>query len=601
MTTSQPLAPFTEQPAANDVLSRRSGWVLLGATSFSAVLLYLCYFPMAWGFLGWIALVPFLLLVRSDARPRALYLCAWWGGIAFYVPILQWLRVADPRMYFTWIGLSLYCSLYWPLALWLVRRLEHTTRLPLLVTVPLVWIPLEYLRAHFGGGFAWYMLGYTQHAFLPLIQVADLAGAYAVSLLVAMVNVIALEWLSRLRGIRQVVRISPESRLPGRPALVAQSALVLALFTAYFAYGSWRLDQVPDEPGPRVALIQGNVPQQIRNGVGSTSDEPHKSPAQVMRDHYAELGDLASQFYPHADLLVWPETSWPDDWEEVGGYTVDQVRGSHQFTTMVRQKRWGSHVLMGMNARVWPNETDMGQRYNSAVLVGPTGQYLGRYDKMHRVPFGEYVPFRESLPWMNHLAPYDFDYSVSPGEQFTRLPLGKYTFGVIICYEATDPQLAREYVNPAQGAPVDFLINISNDGWFDGTSEHEEHLAVSRFRAIEARRSLTRSVNMGISALIDSNGRVLAPQRISRQGDVTIWEVDPALGAVAELPLARWHEFKKVRGVMLAVVPLDTRTSLYARCGDWLPGGGGILLGVALVFGGIRTRWQARKAAPRAV
>src|SRR5262249_38797935 len=139
------------------------------------------------------------------------------------------------------------------------------------------------------------------------------------------------------------------------------------------------------------------------------------------------------------------------------------------------------------------------------------GQAAGRYDKIHRVPWGEYVPLRDWLPFLNVFAPYDFDYSIAPGDGFPRFSLGKHRFGVVICYEDSDPSLARQYIGPEESESADFLINISNDGWFMGTSEHEEDLAICRFRAVECRRAVARSVNMGISALIDSNGRVRWP------------------------------------------------------------------------------------------
>ncbi len=186
---------------------------------------------------------------------------------------------------------------------------------------------------------------------------------------------------------------------------------------------------------------------------------------------------------------------------------------------------------------------------------------------MHRVPFGEYVPLRDWLPWMNTLAPYDFDYSISAGREFTRFPLGPYHFGVVICYEDTDPDLARQYVRPDENQPtVDFLVNISNDGWFIGTSEHEEHLAICRFRAVESRRAVARAVNMGISAVIDGNGRIVA------------------------LPGADWERSKKVEAVLTGVVPIDRRTSLYARLGDWVPWGCWAGIVVGLVVPGLRRR-----------
>src|SRR5207249_6450425 len=117
-----------------------------------------------------------------------------------------------------------------------------------------------------------------------------------------------------------------------------------------------------------------------------------------------------------------------------------------------------------------------------------------------------------------------------------------FYFGVMICYEDSDACLARQYNRAgADGPAADFLINISNDGWFDGTSEHEEHLAICRFRAVEARRSVARAVNMGISAVIDGNGSVVV------------------------LPGSSWEESKKIEKILKAAIPIDRRASLYAR------------------------------------
>src|SRR5262249_12292152 len=152
-------------------------------------------------------------------------------------------------------------------------------------------------------------------------------------------------------------------------------------------------------------------------------------------------------------------------------------------------ERWKTNVLVGLNTSA-PGTAGKLVRHNSAVLVGRAGQAVARYDKIHRVPFGEYVPLRDWLPFMNAFAPYDFDYSITPGEGHTRFPLGESaagrpcTFGVAICYEDTDPDTVRPYGGGGGRPAADFVLNISNDGWFDGTSEHEEHLAVCRFRAV---------------------------------------------------------------------------------------------------------------------
>jgi apolipoprotein N-acyltransferase len=242
-------------------------------------------------------------------------------------------------------------------------------------------------------------------------------------------------------------------------------------------------------------------------------------------------------------------------------------------------KWWKTNILVGLNTH-YTVEDQTRTRFNSALLIDANGRPVGRYDKIHLVPYGEYVPFRSWLPFMNSLSPYDYDYSMTAGAQYTRFPLGDKFFGVVICYEDTDSSLARQYVQAGGQGPVDLLVNITNDGWFDGTSEHEEHLAVSRFRAVETRRSLARAVNMGISAVIDGSGRVLAPQLVQKKDHRSRWKLPP--GTSAALPTNRWAEFKKNELVLLASIPIDRRRSLYARWGDWLPWSCWLFLGGAI-------------------
>jgi apolipoprotein N-acyltransferase len=545
--------------------------------------MYLCHFPVAWGFLGWVALVPLLCLVRAPARTRRLYWTAYLSGLCFYLPVVQWMRVADERMYVTWIILSFYCALYFPLALFLVRQLDRRSRLPLALTLPVVWVVLDYFRANFpfycvvDGGFPWYLLGYGQFRFLTLIQIADVTGVHGVTFLVAAVNALVFEWLYRVPALRRLIGLPAPAEggvQPGRaPALAFQSALALLAFAACLAYGSWRLGQGHFEPGPRVALLQTNVPQQIRN---DPAKEAREKAAGAVFSNGKNLHPLAVARRP--ELIVWPETSWGlGEWDEVPPELAEGRLTSDQREIVAMAVAARTYLLLGLNANVWTDDKHH-TRYNSAQLVGPDGKPAGRYSKIHRVPFGEYIPLKGTF--MDKLAPYDFDYSIDSGEGQPRLPLGKYRFGVVICYEDTDHRLARGYVNPAKGDKVDFVINISNDGWFDGTSEHEEHLAICRFRAIECRRSVARSVNMGISAVIDGNGRVLAPEVVGEADGAKLWKVGPD---APELPVGRWHEFKKVPGVLFATIPLDDRSSFYARWGDWLVALCGVVLVVSLI------------------
>jgi apolipoprotein N-acyltransferase len=564
-------------------LRAKSGYRTLLLALTTGGLLWLCYFPVAWGWLAWLALVPLLALVRSSARPWVIYLSAWAGGLVFCWPVMQWMRVADPRMYFTWFFLATYCSLYFPLALYLIRRLDRRTSLPLVLTVPIVWTALELLRSTFGTGFSWYLLGHTQHDFLPMIQIADLTGAYGVTYLVAAVNAFVFEILWSRRWFRAWLSGPEASPRWGRIGLLAQGLAVLLALAGTAGYGFWRLGQDHLKPGPRLALVQGNLDQRIKNASAFAEDA-----ARQVVGHFIELSDLAARYQP--DLIVWPETSYPQDWmQNADGTPTEHSRETaHRMAT-----RWGTNLLVGING-VDLDEDDRQHRYNSAVLIQRNGTAAGRYDKIHRVPFGEYVPLRDWLPWMNYFAPYDFDYSVWPGRRYTRFTVAnsaterRFTFGVLICYEDTDADVARPYGGGDGEPPADFLINISNDGWFDGSSEHDEHLAVCRFRAVECRRSVARSVNMGISAVIDSNGRVLQSFEFVQPGaktdlDKQFWTKVRYRGSL-DLPVSRWHEYKKVSGVLLAVVPIDDRSSFYARWGDWLPWMCWMVIGGAFAF-----------------
>jgi apolipoprotein N-acyltransferase len=544
----------------------------------SGVLLYCAYFPLNLGFMAWIALIPLLSLVRANARPSRIYLAAFVGGLVCYGPAIQWMRVAHPAMYAAWMVLAVYCSLAQVLAIWLVRKLDRVG-LPLWLAVPVVWVSVEYFRSHFPTGytwlewvglrhpigFGWYMLGHTQHDWLSLIQVADLGGVYAVTFLVALVNGTVWHTVELLPRVRAWLRLpEPAHRASRRPGLVAITLLVGSM-----VYGLLRVNHEPFPAGPQVALVQGNLAQDLKNMRGD-----------VMAKHFGELAVQAARppaGVPRPDLVIWPETSYVVPWFDAPAgmpfrdLPDDFKKGYNGSRLAIREDMYyfQTRTLFGLNALVWDGEERW--RYNSALLVESTGEAVARYDKIHLVPWGEYVPLKETFPFLKMFTPYEGDYSCKPGELWTRFPVpagGRtFHFACLICYEDTDATLARTYVRPGADG-VDFLVNISNDGWFDGTAEHEQHLAIARFRSVETRRSLVRAVNMGVSAIVDPDGRVIA------------------------LPGDSWATSKKVEGIVRGAVPIDTRTTLYARLGDWLP-----LVGWLVVFGGFVRGFARRRPA----
>lgn len=541
-------------------------------------LLWAAFFPLNLGPLAFIALVPWLTLVRAPVVGKRLYFAGYLGGVAFFLPATQWFRVAHPMMYFSWLGLTLACPLFWLLGLFLLRRIDRLKLVPLTVSVPVVWVALEYARAHFPTGFpflqhvglyqmigfGWYFLGYTQHEFTALTQVADLGGVYAVSFIVAAVNGALAERVLQLEAVRRWLRWEPAH------AMHSRSKWLGGLIAAAVLYGILQLNHAPFATGPRVAAIQASIAQ---------DDKMDDAGGLFMR--YNRLSVQASQ---DADLVVWPETCYPFGWFAPGAQKISMPEEFQKLiddrTAIVKRIAagepirgatpdgpWRSQVLLGLNS--YEYDTARGEvPANTAMLFDTEGNPHGRYDKMHLVPFGEYVPLRETFPWIQFFAPYKHDYSCRPGEAWTRFRMttrdGKpFTFGCLICYEDTDPYMARQYVAREN---VDFLVNISNDGWFNGTEEHEEHVAICRFRAIEARKSVVRAVNMGISCVIDPDGRVIA------------------------LPGDSWSGSKKMDGIAVANVPLDTRASQFARFGDWLPA----FCWLLLVLGHLKSMWGRR-------
>jgi apolipoprotein N-acyltransferase len=450
--------------------------VLLPAVA-SGVLLWTAFFPLDLGPVAFVALVPFLTLVRAEnVGPARRYLSAFAGGLVFYLLALKWIRVAHPMMeLFAWPGLSVYCALYWPLALVLLRKLDRLG-LPLAVTFPVVWVALEYVRAHFPTGFSflaavhlhqligfgWYFLGYTQHHVLPLVQAADLGGVYLVSAAVAAVNGGLYEWAVRSKAVRWLLRWppAPARREWVREAYVTTGAVAVPMLLV--CYGMTQMVHPPFEKGPRVAAVQGNLPQ---------SDKMERDATAREYEPQARLAAAPEPGSPAPDLVVWPETCWPDDWFAVrpgvpdDPQLPDTPKRVAAYQRKLAERAVGlvhTNALLGLNTQEWDGST--WRRYNSAVLVRPDGTFAGRFDKMHLVPFGEYVPLRDWFPWLQEFTPYDrgHDYSCTPGESWTRFELptakGTYTFGVLICYEDSEPSMARQYSPSAgRGPGVDLL------------------------------------------------------------------------------------------------------------------------------------------------
>ncbi len=508
--------------------------------------------PIDLAFLAWVSLVPFILACSLTAKPKVIFVAAYFVSFFYWLGNLYWLC---PVTWPGWLAFCFYTALLWPI-LALCIRYCRIKKLPLFIAVPILLVAAERLQGLFLGGFYWRFLAHSQYANITLIQIADIFGAAGVSFLIAMVNGLLAELIIAARR-RSILKI---------PNLL-KAAVVCAAVVAAFLYGRWRIDQTAEfiEDGPLVASVQSNVPQFVKESMTAGEE---------IFD--AMLADSTKALEAGAELVIWPETMVQATINNEFLYLLDATSPARLFDKALSQHAAGSaYLLIGSHAATVAVEDGVyvvKERYNSAFLYLPDGrQGPKRYDKIHLVPFGEVVPFRKSFPALYRLlmkfTPYDYEYSLDYGTEYTvfEMTAGQrqqrsYKFAVMICYEDTVPAIARKFAldeSPNKG--LDWLVNISNDGWFvrfkddkvlPGT-ELAQHTAACVFRAVENRVAIVRSVNTGISCFIDTLGRVKNGFK------------------AGSLP-QKAFERTGVAGWLLDTVTIDKRVTFFTRHGQWL-------------------------------
>lgn len=451
------------------------------------ILLALAFPQFRLDFLSWIAFVPlFLVLERDPSAVRApLYGVAF--GIAFFVMDMSWIyytvrthgHFATVPAVLTFLGLILALAAF-PAAFASAVAFCSRRGLPLFLTAPFVWTAIEYVRAIAFTGFPWDLVGYSQAEILHVVQIADLTGIYGVSFLILLVNGAVAHLIQSA-----VRRSRPTPMLLGTACL----AVILTLL-----YGQLRLQDFPAAPESdancRIAVLQGNIPQEAKW-------EPEERA--LTFSTYEQLGFQAVQ--NGANLLIWPETSIP---VVLGSRDRDALRPCEISRKLATQMLVGAPYCETVEGEV--------RYYNSAFLVEAEA-FKARYDKIHLVPFGEYMPLSWLFPLGPGIAAREVDYTA--GQSMTVMVVqGCPRFSVLICYEAIFPELARIAVS--NGAQM--LVNITNDGWFGATAAPYQHLAMARLRSVENRVWLLRSANTGVSAAFDAGGRMVTSIPLQRQG-----------------------------------------------------------------------------------
>jgi len=452
------------------------------AAAGSGLLLALAFPRPGLALIGWVGMVPLLLV--ASRRP---FRCGFAAGVAFYALLLYWLNVVMTtfgRLHpllsgVAWLLLCAYLALFWGGTLWLCRRFRERLALPPLLTLPLVWTALDYLREFLLTGFPWGALGYSQLEHLWLVQSADLFGVYGLTALLVYSNVALVETYQNWR----------DGRRSCRPLL-----LLAVLFILNAGYGVWRLGEGPDRrpASLTLTLAQGNIDQSVKWDPGWQQETVRRY-----------LGLSREGVDAGSRLIVWPESATPfyfQEGKELSAQVVDFARES------------GTPLLFGSPA--YRAEGSGYALLNSAFLLSGEGVVLGRSDKVHLVPFGEYVPLKRFFPFINKLVVGVGDFN--PGT-LTPLDLDGRSIGVLVCYEGIFPELSRTLVE--QGA--DLLVNITNDAWYGRTSAPYQHLAMARMRAIENRIWLARAANTGVTALIAPSGTLTVTTPIFETLQVT--------------------------------------------------------------------------------
>lgn len=486
-------------------------------------MLALCFAPASLGGLAWIALAPlFAALWFSTpwARREWLRWLALGGlaGVVFFVGSLHWLwTVTVPGWLVLSVYLAIYPALWAAFTGWIAPRAPAGSLDPgwMLSRPNLVacafsasaWVGLEWLRGYVFTGFGWNSLGVALHENLPIIQIADVTGVGGISFLLVFVNGIATTTVFRLR--EEILRHKMRAHL--------DFSLAVVLVALAFGYGVRKIFQAPPESRPLTfAAVQANIP------ILEKRDPAYE---QEILNIHERLSQAALAMKP--DLLVWPEAATP--------HPLFLHQPSWDTVRRIAEGFDGDFLLGTVHYE------DRGD-FNSAVLLTERGQDAQIYHKMHLVPFGEFVPFRESFPvfaWLvGDLVPEDFDFGPSP--EILEMKAVPVKIGSLICFEDTLAYMARKFA--AGGAQI--LVTLTNDAWFLQSAGSEQHRANAVFRAIETRLPLLRVANTGVTCLVDPLGREV--QRLEEEDGNTFFA--GFLTGTVQVPLKPVPTFHTLNG-----------------------------------------------------
>ncbi|MEM1013451.1 MAG: apolipoprotein N-acyltransferase [Planctomycetota bacterium] len=514
----------------------------IGGIAIAGLASVLAYAPFDQFYLAWIAAVPVLWLV---ANSRTAWSAAGTGfafGLVYFGTNLWYLWYIGPLPL---LGAVLYLALFPMMFAVFWRPMARRRDVWSVVTAAAMWVAIDWLRAVLPFGLPYVFLGHAQSPMLAMTQIADIAGVYGITFWVLLVN--GIVWLAiehrgqksawsrsslrhpersrgtspdgdradqarsfdSLRSLRMTDQGAPCSLLR---SLTPTLAMILATTIALASYGTWRLAERDFKPGPNVALLQPHF--ELLN------TEPVDGAA-LIQWLAAETSRAVTNSTEPVDLVVWPESSVSSLNEEarreMAGSQIGQV-ANEVHTWLSTLSSQGPDLLVGASARegitIRDNRYVADDRFNSVFHYTSGGVADARYDKAHLFPFGEYIPFG-TQPWpivylhdfFQLFNPWGGDHELTPGTDDTVFTIAGSRVIAPICFEDIVPPRVRDLAYDGTTKRADVLVNVTNDGWFRG-NQMAQHLQAASFRSIENRIPTARSVNNGVSAIVDPDGRI---------------------------------------------------------------------------------------------
>ena len=455
----------------------------------SGLLTALAFPKFSLSLLAWISLIP-LIYVIHKFRPKQAFLLGFLAGTAFNALLIYWIpsvpahygNLSVPFSFLIYVVFVLFLALFWGVFCLIFSIIAGSFSKLAFLSGPFLWVSMEYILTHLFTGFPWGLLGSSQYRNLPFLQLASITGVYGLSFFLVLFQSM---FVSSLRHRKK-----------------APFVTALGLVLLIHGLGFWGLRQEPSKENLfRASVIQGNVSSDIYWDQISRQEIYH------LFDRHLELSDQA--YRDGAQLIIWPEFSVTLCFS----CPQDLYQEFKQRLFRFVQER-GCTLLIGTNEIAIQGETVL--YFNTALCFGPDLS-ITQYFKIHLVPFGEYTPYKKIFSFIQSMTHAIGE--ITPGQEHTLHRYEDYPFGSPICYEIIFPDLVRRFAK--KGAQ--FLVTITNDGWYGMSSAPYQHFSMAVIRAVENRRYLLRAATTGISGIIDPYGRILSRSRMMTVTHMTGW------------------------------------------------------------------------------